>query len=216
MKFTTTELVEAQVQVWNLLFSYLKSMCLKCSLELDIADALKKQGKPMELSELASTLSIPSSKFKPFGCFMTTLVHLSYSPNSKMILEAQSICSHQHPISCKMFSEGMASDSRLVHDEVMMNCRNVFMGLKSVVDEGGGTGTMVRAIVDAFPGIKCTVFDLPHVIDASEDQLADMEYVGGDMFVSVPSANAILLKVFIYLPMHLFGFNSKQTICLNG
>ncbi|XP_039135765.1 uncharacterized protein LOC120273198 [Dioscorea cayenensis subsp. rotundata] len=38
MEFTTAELVEAHAQVWNLSFGYLKSMCLKCSLELGIAD----------------------------------------------------------------------------------------------------------------------------------------------------------------------------------
>ena len=50
MEFTIIELVEAQAQVWNLLFSYLRPMCLKCLLELGITDALKKQGKPIELS----------------------------------------------------------------------------------------------------------------------------------------------------------------------
>lgn len=49
-------------------------MCLKSSHELRIADALKSHGKPMELFELSSSLSIPPSKFEPFSHF--TIVHL--------------------------------------------------------------------------------------------------------------------------------------------
>ncbi|KAH7672199.1 O-methyltransferase COMT-type protein, partial [Dioscorea alata] len=229
-----------QIQVWNLLFSYLKSMCLKSSLELGIADALKKQGKPMKLSELTSALSIPPSnsprvirrKAGDSGATMYVL-----TPASRLLVkdEAMNIIPfltlHQDPMICdsshvlgtwfksptetpfelyfgkgfwdvarekpefsKMFNEGMASDSRLVSDVVMMTCRDVFKGLKSVVDVGGGNGTMARSIAHAFPEIKCTVFDLPHVIDALEDRQPGVEYVGGDMFVSVPHANAVLLK----------------------
>ncbi|XP_039138553.1 trans-resveratrol di-O-methyltransferase-like isoform X3 [Dioscorea cayenensis subsp. rotundata] len=261
-EFTTAELVEAQAQVWNLMFGYLKSMCLKCSLELGIADVLKKHGKPMELSELTSALSIPPSKFEPFDRFMATLVHLELfgkkqddlgatkymlTPASHLLVKDEAlnitpliilnldpfICDSSHvlapwfkspkespfelyfgkgitdvlgekPEFNKMLNEGMASDSRFVCNVVMTSCRDVFKGLKSVVDVGGGTGTMARSIAHAFPGIKCTVFDLPHVIDTVEDQQPGVEYVGGDMFASVPHANAVLLK-----PFHLERMGGK-------
>jgi len=66
--------------------------------------------------------------------------------------------------------------------------------LESVVDVGGGTGTMAKAIANAFPHIDCTVFDLPHVV-ADLQGSQNLKFVGGDMFEWVPPADAVLLKV---------------------
>ncbi|PHT53639.1 Tabersonine 16-O-methyltransferase [Capsicum baccatum] len=65
--------------------------------------------------------------------------------------------------------------------------------MKSLVDVGGGTGTVAKAIGNAFPKINCIVFDLPHVIEGCEGT-KNLSYVGGDMFKSIPSADEILLK----------------------
>ena len=96
-----------------------------------------------------------------------------------------------------IFNEAMASDSKLISKVVLDECREVFEGLKSFVDVGGGTGTMARAIADVFPEIKCTVFDLPRVV-AGLQGTNNLEFVGGDMFSDpIPPADAILLKVYI-------------------
>ncbi|KAF3677893.1 Trans-resveratrol di-O-methyltransferase [Capsicum annuum] len=62
------------------------------------------------------------------------------------------------------------------------------------MDVGGGNGTLAKAFADAFPQINFTVFDLPHVIEECDEGIKNLTYVGGDMFKSIPSANAILLK----------------------
>ncbi|KAM0938636.1 putative O-methyltransferase domain, S-adenosyl-L-methionine-dependent methyltransferase [Dioscorea sansibarensis] len=62
------------------------------------------------------------------------------------------------------FNETMAGDSRLLMKAVVTKCDEVFRGLRTLVDVGGGTGTSARTIAEAFPHLKCTVFDLPHVI----------------------------------------------------
>ncbi|KAL0405096.1 UNVERIFIED_CONTAM: 8-hydroxyquercetin 8-O-methyltransferase [Sesamum latifolium] len=49
------------------------------------------------------------------------------------------------------FNEGMDSDARFVSSVVIKECRQVFDGLKSMVDVGGGIGTVARAITEAFP-----------------------------------------------------------------
>ncbi|XP_039116460.1 probable O-methyltransferase 3 [Dioscorea cayenensis subsp. rotundata] len=92
----------------------------------------------------------------------------------------------------KMFNDGMASDLVLVGDVVMMTCRDVFKGLKSFVEVGGGTKTMARAIAHVFPEVECTILDLPHKINTVKEDISLAEYFGGDMFVSVPLANATL------------------------
>ncbi|KAB1222016.1 Trans-resveratrol di-O-methyltransferase [Morella rubra] len=92
-----------------------------------------------------------------------------------------------------MFNEGMASDSRLM-SLVVKDYKSIFEGLGSLVDVGGGTGIMARIISEAFPHMNCTVFDLPHVVANLPDS-SNLIYVGGDMFQSIPSADAILIKV---------------------
>ena len=91
--------------------------------------------------------------------------------------------------------EAMASDSRFVAKLVVEECGEVFRGLRSLVDVGGGKGTMTRAIAVAYPQVKCTVLDLPHVVASSEASEA-VQLVAGDMFQYVPPADAVLLKVY--------------------
>ncbi|KAG4382969.1 hypothetical protein AAZX31_14G186100 [Glycine max] len=45
-----------------------------------------------------------------------------------------------------LFNDAMASDARFVTSLVIEKCKGVFMGLESLVDVGGGTGTMAKAI----------------------------------------------------------------------
>ena len=57
----------------------------------------------------------------------------------------------------------------------------MFDGSRSVVDVGGGNGTALRAIAQAFPHLKCTVYDVPHVIADSPNH-PEVERIQGDMF----------------------------------
>jgi trans-resveratrol di-O-methyltransferase len=81
---------------------------------------------------------------------------------------------------------------------VVEDYKPIFEGLGSLVDVGGGNGAVARIISEAFPHIKCTVFDLPHVV-ANLPETTNLKYVGGDMFQSIPSADAILFKVCKYI-----------------
>ncbi|KAK4706463.1 hypothetical protein R3W88_033981 [Solanum pinnatisectum] len=97
----------------------------------------------------------------------------------------------------RLLNEAMGSDARLIISVLIKNGKGVFEGLKSLVDIGGGTGTVAKAISNAFPELKCSVFDLPHVIKGLEGG-NNLSYIGGDMFKSVPSAHAILLKWILH------------------
>ncbi|MCI19890.1 trans-resveratrol di-O-methyltransferase-like, partial [Trifolium medium] len=76
-------------------------------------------------------------------------------------------------------------------------CTGVFNGLESLVDVGGGTGTMAKALAKSFPKMECTVFDLSHVVDGLQGS-DNLNYVGGDMFKKIPPADAILLKWILH------------------
>ncbi|KAL8506535.1 hypothetical protein ACS0TY_017428 [Phlomoides rotata] len=91
------------------------------------------------------------------------------------------------------YNEAMASDARLVASILIKECRHVFEGLKTMVDVGGGTGMVAQGIADAIPGLKCICFELPHCVEGLKDS-DNMSYVGGDMFESVPQADAAFLK----------------------
>lgn len=100
---------------------------------------------------------------------------------------------NQNPEFISSMGELMATDSRMM-SLVIRDCKKIFEGASSIVDVGGGTGTMARAICEAFPHLKCTVLDLPQVV-ANLPNSENLEYVGGDMFRSIPSADAVLIKV---------------------
>ncbi|XVE49990.1 hypothetical protein DITRI_Ditri01bG0126300 [Diplodiscus trichospermus] len=91
------------------------------------------------------------------------------------------------------FNEGMASDARVVSSILIRKCKGVFEGSNSLVDVGGGTGSVAKAIADAFPHMQCSNFDLPHVI-AGMQGTENLKHVGGDIFETIPPADIVLLK----------------------
>ncbi|KAM3761825.1 hypothetical protein ACB098_01G297800 [Castanea mollissima] len=55
---------------------------------------------------------------------------------------------------------------------------------------------MAANISQAFPHVQCVVFDLPHIdIAASLPKSKRMNYFVGDMLMSIPFVDAILIKI---------------------
>nr|GMC72771.1 trans-resveratrol di-O-methyltransferase-like [Ipomoea batatas] len=90
-------------------------------------------------------------------------------------------------------NQAMAGDALLFMTLIRKYCRGVFEGLDSLVDVGGGTGMVAKAIADEFPNMKCTVLDLPHVV-AGLEGTKNLAYVAGNMFQAIPPAQAVFLK----------------------
>ncbi|KAI3938415.1 hypothetical protein MKW98_015314 [Papaver atlanticum] len=99
----------------------------------------------------------------------------------------------QNPEYEKRFGATMAKNSHLVMTSIVREHKEVLENLKSLVDVGGGTGTCARVIADAFPHLKCMVLDLPTLI-ANIPGTDNLEFIGGNMFESIPPADAVLLK----------------------
>ncbi|KAJ0054087.1 hypothetical protein Pint_02354 [Pistacia integerrima] len=106
-------------------------------------------------------------------------------------------CVADEPKFKNTFYHAMVSDSQLVARVLIEDHREVFKGLKSLVDVGGGTGTMAEIIANAFPEIQCTVFYLPHVVDNLQGT-KNLNFLGGDMFKAIPSVDAVLLKWILH------------------
>uniref|UniRef100_A0A7C8YSG1 Uncharacterized protein n=1 Tax=Opuntia streptacantha TaxID=393608 RepID=A0A7C8YSG1_OPUST len=98
------------------------------------------------------------------------------------------------------FNHAMASDARIVSAALVNSeeAKCIFHGIESIVDVGGGNGTMAKAIVEAFSGIKCTVLDLPHVVEGLPAGKHNIVYMGGDMFKAIPPAQVVLLKWILH------------------
>ncbi|KAJ0630593.1 putative O-methyltransferase domain, plant methyltransferase dimerization [Helianthus annuus] len=103
----------------------------------------------------------------------------------------------QEPKLSQLFNEAMSSSSRLDTSIILKHCGGVFEGIESIIDVGGGTGTLAVAIAKAFPNIRCISFDLPHVVNGLVGS-ENVSYVGGDMFEAIPKAGAVLLKSILH------------------
>jgi hypothetical protein len=68
-----------------------------------------------------------------------------------------------------------------------------------LVDVGGGRGALISAILDAHPGLRGVLFDLPRVVDTAREALERArianrcEAVGGDLLSSIPAGGDIYL-----------------------
>ena len=84
---------------------------------------------------------------------------------------------------------------------------NIFRGLGSLVDVGGGHGAAAMAIAKAFPHVKCSVLDLDQVISKAPDLDGTVKFIAGDMFEFIPPADAVFLKV------RTFFLKKKEARC---
>nr|QOE76460.1 O-methyltransferase 3 [Perilla frutescens] len=96
----------------------------------------------------------------------------------------------------KIFNQAMSDESTMFMHKIL-ELYDGFDGLKSVVDVGGGIGASLKMIITKYPSIQAINFDLPHVIQNAPSH-PGLEHRSGDMFVSVPTGDAILLKWIIH------------------
>ncbi|XP_008236081.1 PREDICTED: (RS)-norcoclaurine 6-O-methyltransferase-like [Prunus mume] len=97
-----------------------------------------------------------------------------------------------NPNHSKLINEAMACDARVAVPAVLESCLEVFKGLETIVDVGGGDGTTLRLLVEECPWIRGVNFDLPHVVSVAQE-CDRIENVGGDMFDCVPKADAAII-----------------------
>jgi hypothetical protein len=109
----------------------------------------------------------------------------------------------QHPDMGEAFDRTMASLGATVAAQVA--AAYDFSAMRTVVDVGGGQGTMLAASLEANPHLTGVLFDLPTVINGAgrwidSQGLADRcRLVAGDFFESVPAGgDAYLLKWILH------------------
>jgi hypothetical protein len=104
-----------------------------------------------------------------------------------------------HDEHAQVFNRAMSEMTAVIEPAVLSMCD--FSPFKTIVDVGGGRGTLISSILQAYPDARGIVLDLPHVIDEGRQLIADQQLAGrcelipGDFFKDVPSGgDAYILK----------------------
>ncbi len=119
----------------------------------------------------------------------------------------------QDSIAARIFDDAMASVSN--QPASLIATTYDFSKIKSIVDVGGGNGTLLGAILKANPHLKGILFDLPEVIErvryseylTTEISSGRCQLIPGNFFETVPDgADAYIMKCIIH------NWNNDQSI----
>ncbi|KAF8028074.1 hypothetical protein BT93_E0864 [Corymbia citriodora subsp. variegata] len=97
----------------------------------------------------------------------------------------------------EIFKNSMKEYNKLFMSKIFDTYKG-FEGLSSLVDVGGGDGSILSMIISKYPHIKAINFDLASVIEKSPSY-SGIEYIAGDMFVSIPRGDAIFIKWVLHM-----------------
>jgi hypothetical protein len=108
-----------------------------------------------------------------------------------------------NPKELEDFGEAMKSNSLNSLRGVLEKCD--FEGVSSLADVGGGFGHLAVALLEKYPLMQAAVVDVPDLIPVARERFpvhpaiaSRLEYVGGDMFESVPPAEVYIMKHIIH------------------
>ena len=96
-----------------------------------------------------------------------------------------------HPAVAKIFDAAMTSRSAQENEAIVATFD--FSGALTVIEIGGGQGTLLEAILRSNPVAQGVLFDLPHVVASSRARMWDAgpaarcAFVEGDFFSDIPS-----------------------------
>ena len=102
-----------------------------------------------------------------------------------------------HPEEARVFGEAMTAKARA--DVAAVLDAFAFSAFETVADIGGGHGHLLYAVLEATPGIRGVLFDLPEVVAEVELRHERMTTRAGDFFVDeLPSADAYVLMEVLH------------------
>ncbi|TVU13587.1 hypothetical protein EJB05_40647 [Eragrostis curvula] len=259
------DLLVALAEVQGHLLGYVKSMALKCAVDLGIPEAMHRRGGSATLTVIAADAAVHPAKLADLRRLMELLTatgmftvtdregsgandsgavvyklttacrflvgSLNLSPMVPFLVSppvvssffslgdwlksepaaAGSVFELAHGCSQwemansdatlnRIINDSMVADSKLFLEVIIMDKGRIFRGLSSLVDVGGGHGAATQVIAAAFPRIKCTVLDLPHVIGQDVTGDGKVRFVAGNMLS----------------PFHLQLPSYSRTFCMIG
>ncbi len=109
----------------------------------------------------------------------------------------------KNPERNELYNKAMSNTSRMLGAALLAACH--FSDIKTLVDLGGGQGTLLFQILQKYKNMEGLVFDFPHVVATSfetarkygvEDRV---RIESGDFFIEVPSGDAYLMKNVLHI-----------------
>jgi isoflavone-7-O-methyltransferase len=106
-EYKASELFQAQANLYNQIFSFMRPMSIKWAVELGIPDIIHNHGQPITLPELVAALRIPESKATCVHSIMRLLAHnkvftivniddnkeaYTLAPTSKLLVKGTNHC----------------------------------------------------------------------------------------------------------------------------
>ncbi len=109
----------------------------------------------------------------------------------------------KHPEEARIFDEAMGGFTATVGRAVAKAYD--FADVKHLVDVGGSQGVLLGSVLEAFPHVRATLFDLPHVVEGARPRLAAtpngarIELAPGSFLDAVPKgADAYVMKSILH------------------
>ncbi|KAG7659910.1 Winged helix DNA-binding domain superfamily [Arabidopsis suecica] len=96
----------------------------------------------------------------------------------------------------ELFNRAMSEPSTMIMKKVLDVYRG-FEDVNTLVDVGGGNGTVLGLVTSKYPHIKGVNFDLTQVLTHAPFY-PGVKHVSGDMFVEVPKGDAIFMKWILH------------------
>jgi len=109
-----------------------------------------------------------------------------------------------NPQELELFGEAMKSNSTASLHGLLSGCD--FSTSSKIADIGGGFGHLTVALLEKYPHLHGVVLDLPTLIPIAKERMklnnvsvaSRLEYIGQDMFSSVPPADTYIFKHIIH------------------
>uniref|UniRef100_A0A0E0DZR6 O-methyltransferase domain-containing protein n=1 Tax=Oryza meridionalis TaxID=40149 RepID=A0A0E0DZR6_9ORYZ len=219
-ELSTPDMLQGHIELHHHLFGYLKSMALRCAADLGVPSAIHRRGGAATISDIAADTGVHPAKLPHLRRIMRVLTGAGiFAANDEPSsgrrrrrdgdtgaatlyqaahggVPAWEMTKRDSSYN-RALNEACAVDTSFVMDIAVREGGDVFRGLSSLVDVGGGHGAAAMAIARAFPHIKCSVLDLPQAIsEAPADGMVN--FVAGNMFEYIPPANAVFLKYVLH------------------
>lgn len=163
---------------------------------------LLRSGVPGSLRDVAIMCGGEDWRWQPLGKILYSVKTgkpASDYVNGMPIFEYLS----QNPEAAAIFNAAMTSFSTVETTGVV--AAYDFSSIQTLVDVGGGHGSLLTSILQANPTLKGIIYDLPSVVAGANQYLEAIglkercQVIGGDFFASVPSGgDAYIMKHIIH------------------
>jgi C-methyltransferase len=159
------------------------------------ASALLRSDHPMSMRAFARMMGLP--------VFADTFARLDHSVTTGSpaveTVEPQGLWAYLQDRPDEALIFGQAMTARAAADIAAILGVYDFTRFQTIVDVGGGRGHLLRAVLDAAPAARGTLFELPEVIDALDVEHDRMTPQAGDFFADpLPAADAYVLMEILH------------------